>query len=383
MDQDKIEYIIQLLNQKTGEKDLNKWLSDKENRKLFDEVCETREVLMRDKKALKVDIDKELGSLKGAIKQSSSYRINWRVSVAASLLLIASSYFFFINEKINKSDSNIISQVIEPGQSKAQLLLDDGRVIDLEKENMRITDGQVSGITNDSLHGLQYKQLELSGDEETIFNTVRVPVGGEYKMTLSDGTQVWLNSETEIRFPVYFSADKREVFLKGEAYFKVAHNAKKPFIANLDRGSIEVLGTEFNVCAYDDEQDMVTTLVNGSVKFTVGSDKKGQVLKPNQQVTYNKNTNESILKDVDTYPFIAWKEGKFYFKSMELDKILRQLERWYNFELFYKNEDLKHYKFRGVILKELSFNEALKIIEETTDIKFRIKGKTVTVYKVY
>ncbi len=383
VDHDKIEYISGLLNKKTDAKDIEKWLSEKDNKRLFYEICETREALLRDKNTVKTDIEKEVACFKKSINKSSKIYLNWYVGIAASLLLLVGSYWFFVNDNSKRGDAVLVSNVIEAGSSKAQLLLDDGRVIHLANENIDITDGDVSGITNDSLHGLQYNKLKLDGAEKIIFNTVKVPVGGEYKMTLSDGTDVWLNSESEIKFPVKFVGNKRVVFLKGEAYFKVAHDKKKPFIANLDRGSVEVLGTEFNISAYGDEQEMVTTLVNGSVKFTSDINNSEQVLKPNQQIAFNKSTNVTTMKDVDVYPFVAWKEGKFYFKSMELDKILRQLERWYDFNLFYENEELKDYKFRGVILKELSLNEALKIIEETTDIKFKIKGKTVTVYKEY
>ncbi len=381
MNHNKIEYIIGLLNKKKENKKLEEWLSDEKNRKMFYKICETREALLKYIKPAKVDIDAELKLLNKAINKTSSLKFSRWASVVASLLVIAGFYFFFIAERDPKENSAIVSQFTEMSPPRAQLMLDNGEVIDLTKENMNITDGKFLGITNDSLHGLQYSQLRFTETAKPIFNTVKVPVGGAYKMTLSDGTGVWLNSQTEIRFPVHFTGNKRKIFLKGEAYFKVAHDAERTFIAHLPKGRIEVLGTEFNVSAYDDEQEMLATLLKGSVKFIANSNEKGQVLQPNQQISYHKESCKLVLKNIDPYPFIAWKEGKFYFKSMELDKMLRQLKRWYDFKVYYRDEALKHYKFRGVILKESPLNEALKIIEETTDIKFKIKNNTVEVYK--
>lgn len=378
-----IEYISQLLNRKIRAKnsDLDNILTEKEDEKLFNEICNTREALLKDKKVIKVDIDKEYKHFSNSISGNSRTIFLSTVSIAASLMLLIGSYFLFIQEK--EPEKLSVVESIKPGTSRAVLYLGDGRKIDLGKKNIQINDGDISGISNDSLQGLQYNKVIAKQTEQIVYNTVKIPKGGEYQMTLADGTKVWLNSESEMRFPVHFTKDKREIFINGEAYFKVAHNKKKPFIARLDKGSIEVLGTEFNINAYNDEEDMVTTLIKGSVKFISSNKKHNQILKPNQQIVYNSSQNDFSLRNVDIRPFIAWKEGKFYFKSMELEKIMRQLERWYNFNVFYSNEELKTYKFRGVILKDMTLNNALKIIEETTDIRFKVKGETVTIYKKY
>lgn len=378
-----IEYIAQLINRKAKAKgsDINKLISNKEDNKLFNEICETREALLKGKNTLKVDIDKELKQFNKSIGRSTRIRLFSSLSIAASLMLLVGSYFIFMKEE--KTEALRVAEVIKPGASKALLYLGDGRKIDLSKKNIQINDGDISGISNDSIQGLQYNKVVTKQAEKVVYNTVKIPKGGEYQMTLADGTKVWLNSDSEMKFPVQFKGNKREIFLKGEAYFKVAHNKKKPFVARLAKGSIKVLGTEFNINAYDDEEEMVTTLVNGSVQFSSSNNKHDKILKPNQQVVYNSIKNELSLKEVDTKPFTAWKDGKFYFKSMELEKIMRQLERWYNFNVFYNNEELKTYKFRGVILKDMTLNEALKIIEETTNIRFKLKGKTVTIFKRY
>lgn len=384
-DYNNIEFINQLLNRKTKAKakDIDAWLSKEENKKLLKDISEAREVLLKEKQVLKINIDQEVNTFKNSIGKSRRIRLYSSISIAASLLLVLGSYFIFVKDWNQETIQPTISQIIKPGKSKALLFLDDGRKIDLGKKNINISDGEISGITNDSLQGLQYNNLNTKPSDKIIYNTVKVPIGGEYQMTLSDGTKVWLNSNSEIKFPIKFLGKQRKVYLKGEAYFKVAHNKKKPFITKLEKGNIKVLGTEYNINAYKEENQITTTLVKGSIRFTSSNKEHNEILKPNQQIIYNLEKNTSIIKDVDPYAYIAWKEGKFYFKSMELDKILRQLKRWYGFNIFYTNEELKNYKFRGVILKEMPLDQALNLIEETTDIRFIIKGETVTVYKEY
>lgn len=377
----KIEYIAQLLNRKIKpkESEIEQLFSSKEDSKIFSEIYEIREAIHREKQTLKIDIDKEYNQFANKISTTPRIKALTIISIAASIIMLIGSYFIFINS--DKVKETQIVEIIEPGKSKAILYLDDGRKIDLSQKNIRISDGHISGISNDSIKGLEYNNIKKEESSKIIYNTVKVPKGGEYQMTLSDGSKVWLNSESEIRFPVSFSGNKREVFIKGEAYFRIAHNENMPFVTRFKNGNITVLGTEYNIKSYEDEKEVVTTLVKGSVKFTSSINNNEKILKPNQQLTYRKDKNTIAVHEVDTYVFTAWKEGKFYFRSMPLNKIMKQLERWYNINVFFSSKELKDYKFRGVILKDMSFNEALKIIEETTDIRFKIKENTVTIYK--
>lgn len=242
----------------------------------------------------------------------------------------------------------------------------------------------IEGVKNDSLSGLSYSQVRINTSnlpESEIHNTLVVPTGGFYPLELSDGTQVWLNSESELHFPVKFISGKREVFLKGEALFVVKRDSTKPFIVNINNASIEVLGTTFNVNTYADNQCVYTTLVNGSIKFISNKNKQEVILEPGTQCVTDTTTGNTSIQEVDVNNYIAWKEGRFIFDDMSLELIMCQLQRWYDIDVFYQNQTIKKHKFRGVINKDMSIEKVLDMISEATDIRFSVKNRTITVYK--
>lgn len=224
-------------------------------------------------------------------------------------------------------------------RSKAQLILPDGKVTKLKSTNQRVEVPFVQGIKNDSLLGLSYKQVHINDinlAESEIYSTLVVPTGGFYPLELSDGTRVWLNSESELRFPVKFLSDKRQVTLKGEAYFTVKKDSTKPFIVHIENASVEVLGTTFNINTYGDDENIYTTLVNGSVRFVSEKNKQEVILKPGMQSVMNTRTGNTDIRQVDVQDYISWKEGRFVFHSMTLESIMQQLRRWYDIQVFYQ-----------------------------------------------
>lgn len=262
--------------------------------------------------------------------------------------------------------------VLATGQ---RLLLNDSiRGHQVEEAGMKIWVGEKE-------QRLQYNHAEtVDGTKIIGYNTLRVPKGGEYILVLPDSSEVHLNSESSIRFPVSFASDKREVFLEGEAFFKVKPNQDAPFHVHAAGRDICVLGTTFNVFAYGDEPYFRSTLVSGKVSVSGGQEEV--VLKPFEQYVENQETGAVEVLKVDPRFYLSWMDGKIMFKGERLEDIVKKLARWYDFEIFYTNEETKDLKFRGVIRKYDSFESVLKTLEKTTtDISFTINGHTVIVRK--
>ena len=193
---------------------------------------------------------------------------------------------------------------------------------------------------------LVYKANLHNETAEVMYNTVTIPRGGEYCLELADGTKVWLNAETELRFPVNFSDKTRDVYLKGEAYFQVSKDELHAFQVHTSMGTVAVLGTSFNVRDYADEQKVVTTLEMGKVMYVSGENKKEIILTPGFQVQEEK-TGEIKMKKVDVMQYVGWREGKYVFENTALVDIMRTLERWYDIDVVYVDPVVKRLSFHG------------------------------------
>ncbi|MBL4676428.1 MAG: FecR domain-containing protein [Mucilaginibacter sp.] len=201
-------------------------------------------------------------------------------------------------------------------------------------------------------------------------------MGGQYRLTLADGTKVWLNASSSITYPTIFSGDSRQVKITGEAYFEVAHNAALPFTVVSNGQQVKVLGTHFNVNAYADESATITTLLKGSVK--VSADANTCILKPGQQASLAAIGHNNIkVTDADTDAAVAWKEGYFQFNQADVYQVMRQLARWYDIKVIYKNQSSTR-KFQGAIQRDLRFSQVLRILEKS-NMHFTVTGKEVTV----
>jgi ferric-dicitrate binding protein FerR (iron transport regulator) len=197
---------------------------------------------------------------------------------------------------------------------------------------------------------------------------------------LADGTIVWLNSDSKLRYPVDFNTDERRVFLSGEAYFEVAHNANKPFIVDVEDSKIKVLGTSFNVRAYDIENKVVATLVTGSVKMNTKS--KNQVIMfPGEQCVVNEKGDLDKRK-VDVSLFTSWKDGRLKFKHQTLEEIMNTLYRWYDIEVVYENISVKDIYYSGNVKRYDDFENVIKLLEMAGTIKCSVKGKKVYIKEI-
>ena len=304
--------------------------------------------------------------------------------VAASVVLLVGVFVgFALNEWSQmKADQGIAqTERIVPGV-KAELILSTGERVCLAQRSEFIEGMKESGIRNDSLAGLNYVGAKIQGKEigeEIVYNTMQIPVGGFYQLKLADGTKVWLNSLTQLRFPVTFAGEERKVYLTGEAYFEVARDSVHPFIVATDEGmEVKVYGTEFNVDTYR-KGTVKTTLVNGKVGIRVSATGEEVRLSPNQMALFTKATQSIQVENVDPYGAVAWKDGKFVFEDEPMEEIMERLSRWYDVKVFYANERIKKHTFTGIITRFADISDVLHLMEETAAVDFNIQGNIVTV----
>lgn len=306
-----------------------------------------------------------------------------RIAVAASIaVLIGTGIFYFTQPKEEKVQVAAKPQEIAPGGTKGVLTLSNGKQIVLseitakdtiaqEGEENEVTikmnaNGEVTYIINPNTDG---------GKDDNSFNTLSTPIGGQYNIILADGTKVYLNAVSSIKYPTQFNGDKRVVELEGEAYFEVAKNKNKPFIVKSNNQSIEVLGTHFNVHSYNNESVVKTTLLEGSVAVTYKNQKA--ILKPGQQSDVSDNFSKIKVKEVDPEEAVAWKNGRFKFDNADLKNVMRQLERWYGIKVEYRG-NVSDVRFNGGTFRNKNLSEVLKVLE-LSNIKFKVEGKTVIV----
>ncbi len=302
--------------------------------------------------------------------------ITWSKYAAVILLFVSMGIFWFVNEKKQEVE-NVTVAKIEHGSMKAQLVLANGRKVDLVPEtNLQLEEeGGTRILTLDNM--VKYSGMDslVGQSAEVKYNTLIVPRGGEFSLELADGTRVWLNTESKLRYPVAFTGEERRVEMDGEVYFEVAKNREKPFVVTVNGVDIRVLGTSFNVSAYQEE--VVTTLVEGKVQLKRGDEQV--VLSPNQQAIWS--DDKFKVKQVDARNYVLWKEGIFYFEDVDLETILDDMARWYNVTIFYVNPTLKKMKFSVEIKRYEDINEILRRIEQTKRVKFEIKDRTINVYE--
>ena len=209
---------------------------------------------------------------------------------------------------------------------------------------------------------------------ELQYNILRVPRGGEYSVVLGDGTLVCLNSESELRYPVRFDGEERQVFLRGEGYFEGTKDPDHPFVVEVENARIEVLGTTFNVCSYEEEEQVVTTLVEGMVRLS--SENQSVVLIPNEQGILDKE-GHLIKMEVDVFPYVAWQKGLFVFQQQPLERVMQVVSRWYDVEVVFRNEKTKKISFTGNMRRYSNFEQTVRMLEKTGGLIFNIEGRTI------
>lgn len=303
----------------------------------------------------------------------------WRNIAAAITVIFASTLLIYFYKTDTENDS---FATIVPGGSRATLVLSDGKEVLLDSINVgaKVYDGNVM-IQKDENGHLTYSFVNDEGSE-LVYNTINTPAGGEYRVTLPDGSKVWLNSLSSFKYPLKFAGNRREVILHyGEAYFEVAkHTDDKtriPFRVYTDNQMVDVLGTQFNINTYDSKK-IKTSLVEGSIIVGVKSSSNSYPLSPGQQAQLNRKNGAISLESVNLDGIVAWKEGYFYFQDASLPTILEEFSRWYDIKVEYKNS-VQEYQFMGKIPRSTELETAMEVLK-TTGVNFEIKDKKLIVY---
>ena len=303
----------------------------------------------------------------------------WMLSVCKYVAMVVLGVsLVYVVTRPEPEEKIVRAEVIKPGRLQAELRLGTGVRLALNEHQGVYSLGNAGvEIVNDTVTGKVSYHVNKTGMEDSlVFNTLIVPKGGEYSLELPDGTVVWVNSESSLRFPEKFTSNRREVFLEGEAYFEVKKDANRPFYVHTEVGKVRVLGTAFNVCAYSNDRFWQTTLVEGSVM--INQEEKEVLLKPNEQYQIDVRTGKAGLREVLPELYTSWRDGKFYFKAYTFEELVEKLERWYDFKMFYMNEEIKTRRFSGVVNKYQPLEEMFKFLQMTSDVQFNVKGNVVT-----
>lgn len=288
----------------------------------------------------------------------------WFSIAAAAIAVLIGSFLFFNKDKEKPMQVAETIEDVDPGTNRATLTLEKGGSIALSEDKTGITIGK---------DGILYEDgTKIAENDQVQYAVLSTPRKGQYQAILPDGTKVWLNAESSLRYLTAFTGSERRVEVKGEAYFEVVHNAEQPFIVETASQQVKVLGTEFNINSYDNEPSTVTTLITGSVELIRKKDKTIKKLKPEQQASLG--ADNFTVSAVDIRPFVAWKEGEFRFKDTPLHEALRQIERWYDVKIDYTKipEDIEIYTY---IRRDKKLSSVLFALEKITNLKFTVKER--------
>ena len=312
------------------------------------------------------DFTKKVNQVKSKRRRLIFYRY-----AAAVVVVFILSGTLYLNLREPEQVPVTVTQKIQPGSFKAILTQPDGQRIDISDTTYLAY--VEKNIELDSLSGKKGQPK----DTAVRYHTISIPRGGQYDLTLSDGSRLRMNSESEIRIPVQFSKKQRDVYMRGEIYFDIAPDAQHPFVVHTHQGNIRVLGTSFNVRDYQDEAFLETTLVSGKVAFQ--TEDKDTYLKPGEQLRLNKENGETVVEEVDVRLYCSWKDGRFVFEKQRLENIMNTVARWYNINVFYENQSVKDILFTGNIKRYGDLDQVIEMLRLINKIEMEINGKSVFV----
>lgn len=389
-------YIANLIVKKIrGEitpEELNKlelWMNENpENRVVFERATDPKSQL--DKLGIYNLFRKERvwSALEDELFPSKSIAFNSRrfmrlaAAIIMPILVVGGAAYLFLARPSTTTLADLDNE-IKPGSQKAVLILSDGGSVTLEGDQSP-TDISEGDVTIKNENNLLSYSFEESGRRrrETVFNELRTPRGGGYNLKLADGTGVWLNAGSSLKFPVTFSDSTREVYLEGEGYFEVTHTGT-PFIVNAGNMDVRVLGTSFNISAYTDESTYKTTLVDGKVLVDIlGENNSGlmrQELDPGQQAVLDLSSSALTVEEVNTSYFTSWMNGKIEFDNESLEVVMKRLARWYDFEYAFDNPEARAFHFSARFNRDEPVSSIFEMLEMTTDVRFEYRKGTIVV----
>ena len=352
---------------------------DSKEKLLLDEMSSGEDYLRRRQMIEDIDVDRELERVMRPRRRRLSVLLG-RVAAVLLPLLLGGTAIYVMYSRNNASLKNVISlHDVEPGTLEAVLVTSDGTLRELQTAGNHINEKDGSKIMVDSAR-LNYQDNRPESVQELIYNKLLVGRGHEYMLILNDGTRVWMNSKSELSYPVAFGENVRRVRLSGEAYFEVTKDSVRPFIVEVDRGfEVKVLGTHFNIKAYDTDDSYETTLVEGKVQVSQGHKTK-ITLEPSEQMVIGKDGRHEV-RVVNTSYYTAWHEGWFYFNDESLEQVLIMIGRWYDVDFVFAKENLKEIAVTGKLKRFENLSVILKMLERTTGTELILENRIVKVDK--
>ena len=352
------------------------------NRKLFEQICQ-EDLFSKERYVYeKIHDTKAFSVFEKRVRKVSSRSIgNWWKYAAVLLfpiLVVGSWKLMHETEQVSIVASSVAP--IQPGCSQAVLVLDDGRKVFLKEEEEGVISEDKEITVTGEKDRLVYTSSEGKNVDEIRFNELEVPRGGEYKVRLADGTLVYLNSATRMKYPVKFDEKERKVYLSGEAYFEVAKDPERPFFVEMEGVEVRVYGTSFNVNTHQ-KGNIQTVLVKGSIGVKVLSSGMESVIRPGQMAEFKQGNTKVDVKDVNVAVYTDWKDGIFRFENQRLEDILTVLSNWYDVDIFYQTVSVKELHFSGYMERYKDVSVILEAITLSTGVTFSIQGKTIIVSK--
>ncbi len=360
---------------------LDEWkINSSEN----DRFLKSMEALQRDQKLrqrLRRELDDTYFTTRSKLvnRKSKAKRLLWySVSAASVLLVLAITSVLFLGRDFGPDN---YTGNINPGIHQATLELADGTKIELSPlvKNVVKENDAVINIDKGTVSYEKSNSDEVAKQDSLIYNTIVIPRKGEYKVMLSDGSVIWLNAESKLKYPQKFIGNERRVFLEGEAYFEVAHNSNMPFVVETEAQELTVLGTKFNITAFPNETAVQSTLVSGSVKINIKNSDKRVLLIPGQQAIVNKESQLLKVNSVDVHEIIAWKEGFFSLENVTMEEFLNRLSRWYDVNFVFENEKAKTLAFKGSVPRYDNLISVLDMLQAISPVKFKYQKDKIEV----
>ena len=377
IDEKLLAYLLDELDD-VGREEVKAWLEESEGNKEY--FREFQRVYLEFQWGVYArEVKSDFNLLRKKLRKRSSLQVWYGVAAAVVILLSVGGILLWNSGEIEEKPVQVAKKVtIQPGKSQAILVLSSGEEVAMGNVSRQLEEKDGTSVVVSETGRISYQSAEGKGgitkDTARVMNRLVIPRGGEFNLTLSDGTRVWLNAETELRYPVQFNGKERVVYLKGEAYFEVSKNKEKPFLVQVDDMSVKVYGTEFNVNTYN---KIETVLVTGSVGMNQGG--KEVLLKPNQKGVFDQVSGKITVEDVDVLAYVSWKNGDFIFRNESLNSIMDKLSRWYGLEVLYQDAGLQDVRLSGNLKRYKDVRELFVSFEKISDARFKVQGNKVIV----
>lgn len=386
---DDIEFAVYCLEhpEMQGGEEFRAWMEVPGHSALWEDVRSYREAYLRKEDKLQVDVEKEYRRIAGRIRRRKWQAIWWKGGAVAAMVAVVLCVWMLLERRLVEEKEVVVGTEVLVGRQAAELVLASGERIALGGSGTSIRAENGECIAEDSCSRLSYQFAgagENVGEAQVEYNMVNVPGGADYTVELADGTVVHLNCETTLRYPVRFTGKERRVFLEGEAFFEVTKSEEIPFVVDTRELQVVVTGTKFDVKAYEEEETVSATLVEGGVKVRAtgaGGENGIKELKPSQQYVLDVQSHRAEVREVDVQLYTGWVDGMFVFKNQRLEEVMTMLARWYSVDVFYVGESVKDIRLSAYLGRYEHIDSVLDVIRATNKIDFVRKGNVVTVMK--